>query len=293
MNETNTVAHADAKVPRWHFTMMHDSARNAAIEAAIASSNVRGKTIVEIGTGAGLPAMLFARYGARKVFSCEMDERIAGAARQIIRANELQDRIAVIAKSSRQAILDGDLPSAPDIIFTETLDAGVVGEGYEMIAEDIRQIASSTTVIMPNWVQQFGFLCTDAKAFQRNSVFNQCGFDLSGFNLFSEHSYFPVSQMQHDPVPLSPTFVLRNYDYLNPNTLDRVEHHIITHNTGLCHGMTSYFDAHFGKFLVTSKGRSGHWLAAFHPLQEPIQVESGRHYVLKGDKTGLIDLVSL
>lgn len=291
MNENNSPAHADSKVPRWHFTMMRDSARNAAIEAAIASCDVAGKIIVEIGTGAGLAAMLFARYGAQRVFSCEMDGRIADAAREIIRANELHDHITVIAKSSRQAILDGDLPTAPDIIFTETLDSGVVGEGYERIAEDIRQIAGPTTIVMPDPVQQFGFLCTDVQAFEKNSVFDQCGFDLSGFNLFAERSYFAVSPVQHDPVCLSPTILFRKYDYLNPNALNPVEHRVIAHTSGLCHGMTSYFDAYFGKFLATSGGRRSHWLEAFHPLQKPLPVESGRHYILRGDKTGLIDLV--
>ncbi|AYG66081.1 50S ribosomal protein L11 methyltransferase [Rhizobium sp. CCGE531] len=293
MNEIKSPADAYVKVPRWHFKMMRDPARNTAIEAAIASCNVTGKTVVEIGTGAGLPAMLFARYGARRVFTCEMDERIADTARQIIHANHLQDCIAVIAKSSRQAILDGDLPSAPDIIFTETLDAGVVGEGFEAIAEDIRQIASPTTVVIPDRVQQFGFLCSDVQAFEENSVFDQCGVDLSGFNLFAERAYFTVTQMQHDFVRLSPTIHFRNYDYLNPNALNPVEHRVIAHSSGLCHGMTSYFDAYFGKFLVTSRDLKSHWPMAFHPLREPLPIESGRHYRLKGDKTGLIDLVSI
>ncbi|WP_037426412.1 50S ribosomal protein L11 methyltransferase [Sinorhizobium sp. CCBAU 05631] len=293
MNEIKPPANAASKVPTWHFTMMRDSARNAAIEAAIASSNVAGKTVIEIGTGAGLPAMLFAKYGARKVFTCEMDERIADVAREIVRTNNLQDRIAVIAKSSRQAILDGDFPSGPDIIFTETLDAGVVGEGYEAIAEDIRQIANPSTVVMPDRVQQFGFLCTDLQAYEKNAVFNQCGFDLSGFNLFAERSYFSVSQKLHDPVSLSPTVLFRNYEYLNPNALEPVEHQVIAHSSGLCHGMTSYFDAHFGRFLVSSRDRKSHWPTAFHPLREPVPVESGRHYRLIGEKTGLIDLVSI
>ncbi|ADV14716.1 putative RNA methylase [Mesorhizobium australicum WSM2073] len=292
MHKIPSRAHADSQVPNWHFRMMRDSARNAAIEAAIASCNLRGKTVVEIGTGAGLPAMLFARHGARKVFTCEMDERIAAAAREIIRNNDLQDRIVVIAKSSRQAIQDGDLPSAPDIIFTETLDSGVVGEGYESIAEDIRQIASPATVVMPDRIQQFGFLCTDVQAFEDNSVFNQCGFDLSGFNLFAERSYFSVIQTLHDPVCLSPTVLFRSYDYLDPSALDPVEHQVTVHSSGLCHGMTSYFDAHFGKFLISSRERKSHWRTAFHPLRVPMPVESGRRYYLRGDKSGSIDLVS-
>ncbi|TIT09298.1 MAG: ribonucleotide-diphosphate reductase subunit beta [Mesorhizobium sp.] len=290
MNEIALRARADSKIPKWHFTMLRDSGRNSAIEAAIASCNVVGKTVVEIGTGAGLPAMLFAKYGARKVFTCEMDGRVADVARDIIRANNLQDRIVVIPKSSRQAIVDGDLPSAPDVIFTETLDCGVVGEGYEMIAEDIRHIAGPSTVVMPQRIRQFGFLCTDAQAFEKNSVFTQCGFDLSPLNLFAERAYFSVNQMLHDPVCISPTVLFRDYDYLNPSALDSIEHQIMVHSSGLCHGMTSYFDAHFGKFLVSSRVPKSHWATAFHPLREPKPVESGRHYRLRGTKTGMIEL---
>ncbi|MER8927720.1 50S ribosomal protein L11 methyltransferase [Mesorhizobium sp. M0859] len=293
MTEKALRADADSEVPKWHFTMLRDLGRNAAIEAAIASCNVVGKTVVEIGTGAGLPAMLFAKYGAEKVFSCEMDERLADVAREVIRANNLQDRIAVIAKSSRQAILDGDLPSTPDVIFTETLDCGVVGEGYEVIAEDIRHLAGSNTVVLPERVHQFGVLCTDTQAFEKNSVATQCGFDLSGLNSFAQRSYFAVNKMLHDPKCVSATVLFREYDYLDPNALDAVEHRIIAHSSGLCHGMTSYFNAYFGKFVVTSRDPKSHWSTAFHPLQEPMPVESGRHYYLRGEKTGLIDLVSI
>lgn len=293
MTEISVRAHAGCEIPRWHFTMLRDSGRNAAIEAAIASCNVVGKTIVEIGTGAGLPAMLFAKYGARKVFTCEMDERLADVACAVIRENNLHERIVVVAKSSRQAILDGDLPSAPDVIFTETLDCGVVGEGYEFIAEDIRAIAGPDTVVMPARIQQFGFLCTDRQAFENNSVSTQCGFDLSGLNLLAKRSYFAVNKMLHDPECISATVLFRQYDYLDPNALDAVEHRVITHSSGPCHGMASYFEAFFGKFLVTSRDPKSHWAIAFHPLQEPMQVESGRHYCLRGTKTGLIELVSM
>ncbi|PBB11762.1 ribonucleotide-diphosphate reductase subunit beta [Mesorhizobium loti] len=293
MTEINSRARDGSKIPRWHFTMLRDSGRNAAIEAAIASCNVIGKTVVEIGTGAGLPAMLFAKYGARKVFTCEMDKRLAEVAREVTRANDLQDRIAVIAKSSRQAILDGDLPSAPDFIFTETLDCGVVGEGYAVIAEDIRHLAGPRTVVMPERVQQFGFLCTDTLAFKKNSVSTQCGFDLSHLNLFAEHSYFAVNKILHDPECISATVLFRQYDYLDPNALESVEHRIIAHSSGLCHGMTSYFDAYFGKFLVTSRDPKSHWATAFHPLREPVPVESGQHYYLRGTETGLIELISV
>ncbi|MGF6969339.1 protein arginine N-methyltransferase 1 [Paraburkholderia sp. WC7.3g] len=293
MHQTNSFDRASYRIPRWHFEMLHDFARNAAIEAAIASSDVGGKIVVEIGTGAGLPALLFAKYGAKKVFTCEVNEQIANVARKIIQKNNFQDRIAVISKSSRQAIVDSDLPSAPDIIFTETLDCGVVGEGYETIARDVRQIAGPCTIVMPDRIQQFGFLCADETAFERNCVFNQCGFDFSMFNTFSEKSYFPVNQMVHDPIRISSLILLKRFDYMNPSTSDVVDHKILICRSGLCHGITSYFDAYFGKFLVTSRGLTSHWAAAFHPLREPMLVESGQYYNLRVDKTGLIELISI
>ncbi|PDT34695.1 MULTISPECIES: 50S ribosomal protein L11 methyltransferase [Sinorhizobium] len=293
MNEKALRTNTGSEIPSWHFTMLRDAGRNAAIEAAIASCNIVGKTVVEIGTGAGLPAMLFAKYGAKKVFSCEKDERLADVAREVIRSNNLQDRIAVIAKSSRQAILDGDLPSAPDVIFTETLDCGIVGEGYEAIAEDIRHLAGSNSVVMPERVHQFGVLCSDTQAFEKTSVSTQCGLDLSGLNSIGRRPYLAVNKMLHNPESISATVLFREYDYLDPNALDAVEHRIIAHSSGLCHGMTSYFNAYFGKFVVTSRDLKSHWATAFHPLQEPIPVESGRHYCLRGEKTGLIELVSI
>jgi len=53
--------------PTWHYPMLNDRSRNDAIEAAIIDIDVRSKSVFEIGTGAGLTAMLFARHGASRV----------------------------------------------------------------------------------------------------------------------------------------------------------------------------------------------------------------------------------
>src|SRR5205807_9885921 len=50
-------------IPPWHFVMMNDGARNAAYDAAIRRA-AAGKRVLDIGTGAGLLAMMAARAGA-------------------------------------------------------------------------------------------------------------------------------------------------------------------------------------------------------------------------------------
>src|SRR5215467_3853117 len=53
-------------VPPWHFAMMDDRRRNEAYEAAIRRA-VKGKRVLDIGTGAGLLALIAARAGASHV----------------------------------------------------------------------------------------------------------------------------------------------------------------------------------------------------------------------------------
>ncbi len=290
MNELPSNPTESEKIPRWHFTMLRDAERNAAIESCIASLDVRDKIVVEIGSGAGLPAMLFAKYGAKHVFTCEMDERIADIARTVIKRNVLHDRISVIPKPSWKAIADQDLSVTPDIIFTETLDCGVVGEGFEPIACDIRAIASPDTIVLPGQVQQFGFLCYDLQASEKNSVFFQNGLDLSSLNGLAERNYISINQLLHDPKPLSSTFLVRNYSYLDPDCLLTVDRELVASDSGVCHGMTSYFHAHFGNFIVASSSPKSHWAMAFHPLREPKVLSAGHRYRLSVDKAGGVDL---
>ena len=64
--------------------MVNDHARNRAIERSIAALGVRGKTVVEIGSGTGLIALLFAKHGAARVVGCEMNATLAAAAQKIV-----------------------------------------------------------------------------------------------------------------------------------------------------------------------------------------------------------------
>src|SRR5687767_4208617 len=59
-------------VAPWHFRMLHDRVRNDAYARAIRSAIKPHHHVLEIGTGAGLLAMLCARAGARQVTTCEM-----------------------------------------------------------------------------------------------------------------------------------------------------------------------------------------------------------------------------
>lgn len=271
--------------PVWHFAMVNDVPRNQVIEKSIAAMDLAGKTVVEIGSGTGLIALLFAKYGAEHVYTCEMNANLAAVAQRVISSTPYANRITLINENSTVAIGRGDLPYRPDVIFTETLDCGVVGEGFMPIADDIAAIAGPETTIMPRNVRQFARLIESESLANLNRASSACGFDLSALNEYSTGNYFPVHTELHRHRFLSETVTVRDYTYVDcPKPL---AHRLRAAATGTISGVLSWFSADFGGAIVSNEPGSGsHWHQAFHTLPEDIQVEAGVEVSLLIDDGG-------
>jgi type I protein arginine methyltransferase len=271
--------------PVWHFAMVNDIPRNQVIERSIAAMDLKGKTVVEIGSGTGLIALLFAKYGASHVFTCEMNPNLAAVARRIVAATPYNSRITIIGESSSVALAQGSLPRHPDVIFTETLDCGVVGEGFLPIANDIADLAGPNTIIMPRTVRQFARLIESESLANLNRASNACGFDLSALNEYSTGNYFPVHTELHRHRFLSDTAVVRDYTYLDCPKAQ--VHRLKAGASGTISGVLSWFAADFGGAIVSNEPGSGsHWHQAFHTLPEDIHVEAGAEVSLLIDDGG-------
>jgi protein arginine N-methyltransferase 1 len=280
-------AHPARDFPAWHFAMLNDQDRNRALERAISKLNLEGKTIFEIGTGCGLIALLFAKYGARHVYTCETNGRMADIAARVIGNTDLAERITLFSTSSSKLIDNRLLPELPDIIFTETLDCGVVGEGFHCVACDIRRMARPDTLIMPGLIRQYGILVEAAALARLNRVNRACGFDVTALNVYSTRTYFPVRERLHDYTPLSEAFLLQEYSYAEERpTIPATG---IAYRSGTADGVLSWFEAQFGDETVTnSPGTHGHWHQAFHPFEEPLVVDAKQEISLRIDTVGKV-----
>lgn len=271
--------------PVWHFAMVNDGPRNIAIESSIVALDLNGKTVIEIGSGTGLIALLFARHGAERVITCELNANLAAMANRIIARTPFADRITIINDSSTAAIAQGLLPHAPDVIFTETLDCGIVGEGFFNIAEDIRQLAGPATIIMPQRITQSARLIESAAIANLNRAGMACGFDLRLLNSFSTGNYFPVHAELHGHRYLSGAHKVRSYTYWNCPPGEPVD--VVVETSGRVHGLLSTFTADFGAAAVSNEPSSGsHWHQAFHPLPEVMMVDAGEHMSVLIDDQG-------
>ncbi len=95
-------------------TMVADSVRRRAYIAALERVIQPGCTVLEIGTGPGIFAILAARLGARKVYAIEPDDSIE-VARQLVSAHGLDDKIELFQGWSTRF----EPPQPVDVIFSD------------------------------------------------------------------------------------------------------------------------------------------------------------------------------
>ncbi len=115
--------------------MANDKPRNKCYRAAI-EKHVRGKTVVEIGTGQGLIlARMCAESGARKVYAIEMLDSAYHQACKTVKQLELQETIEVLHGNS----LELELAERVDVCVSELIGTIGSSEGAIPILKDARK----------------------------------------------------------------------------------------------------------------------------------------------------------
>ena len=199
-------------VPAWHFAMMGDKRRNTAYRAAIARA-VPGKRVLDIGTGAGLLAMMAARAGALTVTTCERVGLIADRARDIVALNGLATRVKVIGKSSTDLVPGRDLPERAEVLITETFASGLMGEGIFPTLEHAHQhLLTPDAAVIPAGGSVMGYLAGGDTLKGMLFADRIEDFNLTPFNDFAP----PVLASSLDGVPheaLSDDLELLRFDF--------------------------------------------------------------------------------
>jgi type II protein arginine methyltransferase len=265
----------ERQFPTWHFSMLNDTTRNAIIENAIRELDLEDKIVFEIGAGTGLIAILFAKYGAKHVYTCESNRQLYDIARYVVARSGYANKVTLFPLSCRELIESRFLEEKPDIVFTETLDCGVVNEGFFQIAQDLASLTGGNAVALPQRIDQFGYLISSADIYGLNHVDAACGIDLSIINRLNTKTYYPIRLTEHEFQALTEVSKLRSYDYLKPERSD-VELTFPIQVDGICHGLISWFEARFGRYVVSNDLHyRTHWHQAFHPLPQPVPLKAG------------------
>ncbi|KAF3687805.1 Protein arginine N-methyltransferase 9 Protein arginine N-methyltransferase 10 [Channa argus] len=117
-------------VERWHFLMLNDHGRNQKYQQAIQKAVQSGcNTVLDIGTGTGILGMCAKKAGAAEVYACELSKTMYELACEVVAANGMDGSIKILHMKSLEMEVPKDIPHRVSLVVTETVDAGLFGEG--------------------------------------------------------------------------------------------------------------------------------------------------------------------
>jgi SAM-dependent methyltransferase len=280
---------------RVHIEMLNDRSRTSALIQSIRAAVRPSDIVVDIGTGTGVLAIAAAQAGARHVYAIEASD-MAEAARDVIRANNLDHRITVIKDRSSRVTL----PERADLLISEIFGNDPLGEHVLETFRDARKrLLNANARILPHAIRILGLPVTVPEELLARTRFTSAtvanwqsvyGIDFSALADMpgGRLTHYPVlpQQVRHWPA-LSEPLLFRNVNlYETGSTVidSRVE--AAATREGEVSGVLVFFEADLGPgFKLTTKpaeaGKDNHWRVLVHLLPEPMWVVEGQRFAVR------------
>jgi len=170
----------------FHYAMMNDLDRNEFYKKALEKVVMSDTTVLEIGTGSGLLAMLASKIGANKVYAIEANRHMCQLAKINIQNNKMEN-ITVVNKMSTHAQHPADIPEKATVLLSEIIGTLFLGESaLEYVADCRDRLLHPEAAIIPAGGRQFVELieCYDIETI--TSVKTWEGLDLSAMNILQD-----------------------------------------------------------------------------------------------------------
>ncbi|MBC7712492.1 MAG: 50S ribosomal protein L11 methyltransferase [Rhizobacter sp.] len=273
------------EVVPWHFPMMNDTVRNDAYEKALKTALKKGGSVLDIGSGSGLLAMMAARHGATAVTTCELVPVVAEKAKVIIQRNGFGDQINSINKLSTNMVVGVDLPERADILVTEIFDNGLLGEHAFIAIEHARQhLLKPDAQLIPAGARVYAMLIESTEIYKNHRVDTISNFDLSPFNQFTTFDYIGYHLDKVEYTSLTSTVKFYDFDFkkIPGDESTPVEFEIT--KSGTCHAVAYWYELQVDDDTIISTAphlpQLSCWKQAVQLFPKPFTLTKGNHVML-------------
>lgn len=266
-------------IPRWHFEMLNDERRNEAFERALAKVVTAESLVLDIGSGTGLLAMMAARAGAGQTVSCEMVAPLAELAREVVARNGFAGQIRIMGKKSTELSVGNGLPERANLLVTETVDCGLLGEGIvPSITHAKAHLLTEDARIIPRAAAVHAMLVESKRLRGLNHVGQCAGFDVRLMQQYRTPGYFPVRLAAFEYAALTAPFEVFRFDFERAQILPAQRQLTVpVTRGGECHAVVFWFDMQLDEEISISNepGSTTHWEQAVQCLERGLTVEAG------------------
>ncbi|CAM9246138.1 unnamed protein product [Choristocarpus tenellus] len=271
--------------------MMQDSIRVSTYQRAICenATDLRGKVVLDVGTGSGVLSFFAAQAGARKVYAVESSD-IADYASLLVESNHLSSIITVV----KGKVEEVHLPEKVDVIISEPIGFLLVHERMlESYVKARDRFLKPGGKMLPTLGEIVAAPLTDEALYQEQLAKasfwesqNYYGMDLSMLVEKAMKEYFgqPVVGYFYAANLISHDRVTYPVDFLTITTEELVDFSVplrfVISKTAIMHGLGCWFDLSFSGsdaqvILSTAPDCPGtHWYQCRLLLQEPIAVNA-------------------
>ncbi len=275
--------------PDWHLPMIDDTVRNDAFEAAIKVKVKQGDTVLDIGTGSGLLAMMAIRAGAKHAYAIESDPILAALAAETVLKNGMQDRITIIAKHSTDVVIGEDMPEKADILITETFDSAIIGEGaVPTIRHAHENLLKENPRVIPEGATLFGTLvqCPGLRCFKQINTVS--GFDLTPMNALTQPYSHKDTQLffeVEEAHTLSTPVIVNQFIFESalPELIFQTEEQANIIENGTADAVRLWFDLQLAPGITFSTEHSKaqyHWRPVCQIIRQDVTCKKGETKVL-------------
>ena len=272
-------------VPEWHVPMMNEQNRNQAYFDALKAVVNSDSSVFEIGTGSGLLAMMAAKLGAKQITTCESVPLIAETASQIIKDNNYQNTIKVIAKKSTDINIGAELDKKADILVSEIFSSELLGEHVLPSLEDAKKrLLKPQGKVIPAAGNIMIALFTGDDVRRNLIVEDAFGFNLQGFNKIVSNKRM-IARNDLNIELLSDSIAAFSFDFEGESTFPALSKtlQITATKTGLCYGLVQWMQLDMNgdqKVLFenhpSQTSKVSNWQQCAYLFDVPIDVKVGQ-----------------
>jgi type II protein arginine methyltransferase len=275
------------RIPSWHWTMVNDHRRNAAYQQAIEANIRPGMTVLEIGTGAGILAMMAARAGADHVFTAEVDPAIADVARRNIARNGMENRITVLTGASHD-LPKGALPARCDALVHEIMSTDLLSEALlPSVIHAREELLTPEAPLLPDRVRALGALTANPHRRPLMRAGEVCDFDLSAINDLAR-SVRSVGDTYSEGLVSEPETILEiDLCAVTEGFRGQAEIAFTPTADAMVEGVEQCigFDFPGGAGLASSAHPGSNWGVHFHLFEDPAPARGGQPFAVVADYT--------